>query len=212
MTNLLQELGVQYMVDRFQDCMFLDPAGNPAYIDSLRRWEPGYVAVNVVTGTPENPVVSEGQMEAGFFKDLNVFTVPPLGWRSSSEGRYLVNFWRNNRSYNRAVSALNVQRRFSPSTRYLVSTRNLNREVYDSQASTTLLIMKPEYTPFREGVEKMKRGEILSFAINPTLAVIPETDNRQSILFKDTRVAIVQPSGDLTFTFPSMQALVEDQL
>jgi hypothetical protein len=75
-----------------------------------------------------------------------------------------------------------------------------------------LLVLKPEYTPFRQGLEAMRRGEVLSFAVSPTIAVIPDVENCQAVLFNTTRVAIVRPDGDLMFTFPSIQPLVEDQL
>lgn len=212
MTNLVEELGVSYVLDRFRECMFLDGEGKSCYIDGSRPWLRGHVAVNVVDGTPEAPVVAQGQLTAEFFKDLTVLATPALGWRQSNEGRYLVHFTRDNRSYHRAVAPANLKRSFAPSTRYLVNTSNLDRAIYDGVDSTALLVLKPQYTPFREGLEAMRNGAILSFAVSPTIAVIPDMNNSQAVLFNTTRVAVVRPDGELVFTFPSIQPLVEDQL
>jgi hypothetical protein len=58
----------------------------------------------------------------------------------------------------------------------------------------------------------MKRGAILSFAVSPTIAVIPDMNGTQALLFNSKRVAIVRPDGELSFVYPNMQSLVEDQL
>lgn len=212
MTNLVQELGVAYIKERFQECMFLTPEGSPAFINSSRPWPRGQVAITVAGGSPSAPTSTDAELPHGFFSSLSVFAAPPLGWRVSDDGKYLVNFWRNNRSYHRAIAPANLHRRFAPSTRWLLNTNNLSREVYDSSASTALLVMQPRYTQFREGLEKMRRGEVLSFAVNPNIAVIPEVDNQQAVLFNNNRVAIVRPDGELSFTFPPMETLVQDQL
>ncbi len=216
MSNLLDELGAQYMVDRFSECMFYDADRRVSVIDSslAPNWNRDNVGVITLTGDVSNVTQTRGAIPKEFFKDMSVFGAPDLGWRMAAQGKYLAHFRRNNKSYHRAVAAgrrSNLLRTLSPVTQYMVDSENLNEEYYNSMHVTTMLIMQPSFIPFRQGLELMRRGELLSFCVSPNIAVIPDTKGRQSILFNTARVAMVEADGEVKFT-TNKQPFIEEQL
>jgi hypothetical protein len=129
----------------------------------------------------------------------------------SENGTYMAHFSRNNRAYHRGTSAKILFRKLSPSTQFLLDTENIDIKVYADNYVTTKMVMTPKYVPFREGLEKMRSGELFSFAISPTLAVIPEVDDQQALYCNTNKIGIVKPNGDIVCdktVFP----FIEDQL
>ena len=60
--NLVQELGLNYFLDRFQRSMFLDPEGRPAYVDHSGRTTRSAIAIASVEGPVTKPTVVEGML------------------------------------------------------------------------------------------------------------------------------------------------------
>jgi hypothetical protein len=213
MSNIVQELGTSFLIERFNGCMFFDPQGQVQYINGTGRWPAEMVGTSRISGTPEQPVEERDAVPWDFFKDLRVFNVPPLGWRMNTDGSYLVHFRRNNRSYHRAIANSNLQRTHAPSTNYLINSGNLADRAFRDANSTALMVMRPIYLPFRQGLEQMRAGELLSFAVSATIAVIPEVDDCQTIMFNTTPVAKVLPTGEVVFTSnKNVQPFIEEQL
>lgn len=212
MSNLVKELGVDYMRERFAGCMFFDENGVPCYIDNTVTWPRLRVKAKSIRGEPENFTLEERSFPEGFFKDLSVFQTPPLGWRMSADGTYLVHFRRNNKSYQRALATKVVQRTVSPSTNFLIDTENVDSTYYERPDTTIAMIMSPKYVAFREGIEKMQKGELFSFCVSPNLAVIPEVGEQQAILFNTTRVGTIKKNGEVLCDVPQVHTLIQDSI
>lgn len=210
--NLVEEVGPSYMAERFAGCVFLNADNQPCFINPDKRamhWGTDTVKVTAVTGPVSKRTVVACDVPLDFFTDLSVFKVPPLGWRATNNGRYLAFFSRNNESYNRAVSVNNIVRTLAQPTRYLINSGAISADTYNSDSATALLLLKPEYTPLREGLEQIRNGLSLSFAVNPNIAVIPAADNKQAIYFNLNRVAMVDPDGSITCDNPIITELLK---
>ena len=210
--NLVKELTPGYFFERFRGCMFKDAEGRPNYIDTQQPVERDAVICNLVGGTPTKPTLEKTRFPWDFFADLSVFSVPALGWRQAGQGRYLVHFRRNNRTYHRAVAANILQRWVSPATKFLLSSGNLNIDYYDRMPIVVHLVMLPEYTPLKDGIAAMRKGEIFSFCTSPNLAVIPDVDEQQAIYFNTSRVGTVLKDGTVTCTVPFIDAIIREAL
>lgn len=213
MQNIIEELGTQYASERFGGCFLFTDDNRPAYINTGVRWGNGSVPVVIVEGTVSKPTTLPSMLPNEFFKTLDVFAVPPLGWRMAAEGRYLVYYSRNNQAtVHRAVSP-NVLRRFvSPATQFLQDTDNVSIGYYDRLPQTTLMIMKPEYVKFKDGVEAMRSGELFSFCSSPVVAVIPEVDDAQAIYFNSNKAAILDSKGTLHCKDETLKRYIKEHL
>lgn len=209
--HLIRELGESYFRERFASCMFLDLDGNAAYLNENSDWYDNQVPCFTVTGPASKPVIAESRLPYDFFKDLSVFAVPPLGWRAAAQGRYLVHFSRNNRSYHRAIAPHILRRVVSPSTQYLLDTDSISSNYYERAAITVNLVMKPEYHTMQEGLALMRQGKLFSFCSSANVSVIPDTEGRQAIFFNTNRVGTVESNGTINCTVPVIQSLIEAQ-
>lgn len=206
MTNLIDKVGQVYFNRRFQGSYFMDDKGRPSILQAaLGDGEVTYIAL---TGTPSRVIETTRTLPNEFFTGLETFSVPTLGWRSHSEGRYLAFFSRNNRSYHRGLSVGNLNVELSPMTRWLVSTKNVQDPRSDKVLC--LLALKPNFTPFTEGVRQMREGEILSFAVSPTIAVVPDEDDKFSIYFRQAKAGTVMPDNSVVVDVPLLSEYVGD--
>lgn len=210
--NLVEELGANYFLDRFNRSMFLDPEGRPAYINHGIPAGRGTIPICSIEGPVTKPTVVEGTLPYDFFTGLSVFSVPPMGFRSANNGRYLAHFSRNNRSYRRGVSTDNLHRWLAPSSLYLMQEGALSYDYYDRPTSTILMIMQPEFIPLKEGIAKMKAGELFSFAASSNLAVIPAVDDSFALYFNTNRVGTIGADGSLSCTVPMISNMIKEQL
>lgn len=208
--NLIKELSVGYFQERFGGCMFFDPDKKASYIDTSRSWHKNEVGIITVSGTASKPVTEEAVLPYDFFTGLEVFGVPNLGWRSAAQGRYMVYMSRNNRAYHRGVSREVLQRWLSPATQFLIDTDNISEDYYTRVATTTSMVMQPEYVPFTEGVSMLKRGELFSFCTSANLAVIPDVGDDLAIYFNSNRVGSVKSNGQIDCTIPVINQIIKD--
>lgn len=210
--SLVQEVGERYMAERFAGCMFLNADNKVCLINTDKRsnhWGPESVRVTAVSGPVSKLTVEDVQVPTSFFKDLSVFKVPPLGWRTTNGGRYMAYFSRNNESYMRAVSVSNLIKVISQPTRYLINTGVISGEHYGRETATALLVLQPEYVKFRDGIQQMREGSILSFAVNQNVAVVPAADDKQYVYFNLKRVAVVEPDDSITCQDPVIKDLIK---
>lgn len=211
--SLIKELGIPYMMERFADCMFYGPGDVPSYIYSNDNWPRGKVRTIELRGESyTNPEIVHSTLPESFFKDLSVFHTPPLGWRMSEDGAYLAHFRRQNKSYQRALATKVIQRTVSPATSFLIDTENLDGYSFSTKESTISLIMRPRYLNFREGLERMRNGDLFSFSVNCNLAVIPDVDDQQALLFNTTNVGIVKSNGEVVCDIPQVHKLIQDSI
>lgn len=200
MPNLIESVGVDYFNRRFSGSYFLDQNDNPAIVVTAGG---DATVATVLKGTSNRMMEDTAEIPNDYFTDLSKFSVPRLGWRTAAQGKYLVYMSRNNRSYHRGLSAGNLNVKLSPMTQWLVRSNNFRNTIGKNKQA--LLAMKPEFIPFAEGVEKMRRGEILSFAASHIVAVSPDVDEKFAIFFREKKVGEVLPNGTLSFTIPSVE-------
>lgn len=197
MTHLIEKVGREYFNRRFSGSFFMDDRKRPSIVG---RAADGMVNYTAITGSPRKIIRTARDLPYSFFSGLEVFGVPPLGWRSHSEGKYLAFYTRNNRSYHRGLSPDNIQVHPTAMTQWMLSSNNLTT----SQDPETLcfVALKPHFTPFAEGIQKMREGSLLSFAVSPTVAVVPTEDDKFSILFRQAKAGVVMPDNSVIVDVP----------
>jgi hypothetical protein len=206
--NLIQELGLGYFGERFNRCMFFGPDGKACYILDANRSEG--IKCAVVEGPSTKPVVTETYIPPDFFKDLSVFGVPALGWRSTAQGRYTVYMSRNNRSYHRGVSSGILNKFVAPSSELLIRDDGVSPEYYSRESTVVSMVMNPEFITMRDGIAAMADGSLYSFAISANLAVLPMSDESYGLYFNTNRVGSVSPGGNISCSIPVVRRLLEE--
>jgi hypothetical protein len=201
MPNIIDELGIQYSSERFGGCFFFTEDKRPAYINTGTRWNNGSVPAIIVEGNVTKPTT------------LPTAIPNALGWRMAAEGRYLVHLSRNNHAtINRAVSNQVLRRFISPATQFLQDTDNISTEYYSRTAQAALMVMRPEYTSLKDGVEAMRAGELFSFCSSPVVAVIPDMDDSQAIYFNTHKAATLDSKGTLHCKDETLKRYIKEHL
>jgi hypothetical protein len=216
MANLVKELGEGYVLERFAQTMFFNDKEQPSYIDPNRRATERGLATVALTGTAEKPVIENTYTPFDFFKDLSVFKLPDLGWRMAAEGRFLGYYRRNNRmdqtGYKRGLTPRNLERFVSPATEFLQDTGNLSEDHYTKPEVEVLLIMKPTYLRFKEGLQLMRAGKLFSFCTSPMIGIIPDVNDSQAIYFNTRQVAKVDNKGNIVCSNKVVERYLRDTL
>lgn len=207
MSNLIDELGIDYFNTRFHKSMFLDEEGRPSYV----RETAGRHEVRVNTLVDDRP--EELTLRRSFFKDMEVFATPTLGWRARDEGASIFYLARNNRSYHRGISVRNLKITTHPLSRAL----NAPVTIRSIEANTLSMlkfvedVLKPKYIPYREGVAKLLEGELISFAISPYLSVVANESGGGTLMFALREVGNVDENGNLSCNIPTINILLEEE-
>lgn len=223
MSGMVQELGLDYFRTRFSGAFFLDDEENVCIIDSDRRITDrrdeandrydGYnIPVTKLGGTAEKPTVEPIVMPSAWFDGMHRFAYPQLGYREAANGKVLVNFSRNNRSYQRGISKQNLVRDTAIHTAYMYDTGNVSSEYYTRPSTTALLIFKPTFTSLADGLAKMNEEQIMSFVLSPNLAVVhnlQEDSDNYNILFRGRHIGHLERDGSMNFLIPFNTALME---
>lgn len=207
MSNLIDELGIDYFNTRFHKSMFLDEEGRPSYV----REAAGRHEVRVNTLVDDRP--EELTLRRSFFKDMEVFATPTLGWRARDEGASIFYLARNNRSYHRGISVRNLKITTHPLSRALnasVTTRSIEANTL-SMLKFVEDVLKPKYIPYREGVAKLLEGELISFAISPYLSVVANESGGGTLMFALREVGNVDENGNLSCNIPTINILLEEE-
>lgn len=205
MTNLIDKYGADWFVHRFHSSLFLHE-GEPHAVGSFFDDSGGVRCDKLVRG--EEGVVSRSvTIDRDVFTDVGMFGVPMLGWRSDDKGRFLAYFSRNNRSHHRGLSPRNMQVQKSAITSYL--TRRSTYREPDSPWYTSYLALKPEFTPLQEGIDKMRAGEIISFAVSPVISVMPDRNDKLAIMYKTKKAGVVDENNVVKLTIPQLSDYME---
>jgi hypothetical protein len=212
--NLLKELGRAYMQQRFYGSMFFDADKNVCYIseDNSQWTMPDAVPIIKLSGTVEKPKTERIQMPGDFFTDLSVFATPTLGWRMAAQGRYLAHYSKVTRSNHRGLAPNNITTYIAPSTQFLNTHGSISTEYYSRTSNVVQIIMRPEFVTLKDGIEAMNKGDLFSFCISPTLAIMPEVNNTKAIFFKTHKVGIVEEDGSINCKIPIVCKTLENTL
>jgi hypothetical protein len=205
MPNLIESIGENYFNRRFADTFFLDDRKRPSVV--VRAGE-GQVTYEALTGSASRVSSTHRTLPYSFFEGLGNFSVPILGWRTRDKGRFLAFFSRNNRSYHRGLSPDNLQMVYSDLTAWAGRSGNTNLDI--DYKTKCFMAMKPSFLPFTEGVQKMRDGELLSFAVSPTVAVVPGEEGKLDVYFRQSKAGVVAPDGTVSFDIPLLAEYVGD--
>jgi hypothetical protein len=204
MPNLISTVGRDFFNRRFQGSFFLDSKKRPSIVDGIEGSEIVYTALG---GSIKRLTATTQRLPFDFFKGLEAFSVPTLGWRAANGGRDLSFFSRNNKSYHRGLSTANLIIERSKMTKWLQNTGNYSITGEQSHRAC-MLALKPEFIPFTEGISKMREGKLLSFAASPSIAVMPDEDDKFSIYFRQNKAGEVLPDGTVVVDIPLLTTYV----
>lgn len=214
--NLVDYVGRNYFADRFKGCMFYDPQGRPAYIDNNRQWPRGAVSVNIVEGTADSYKVTETSLPHEFFKDMQILATPPLGWRMAGKGKYMVHLRRSNvgnrNGYQRGLNTRILEKTLSPVTEFMLDTDNLSEDPYVTEPAIVSMVMNPEYHRLKDGLELLREGELLSFCVNPNIAVIPDVNDNVAVLFNTKKVATINQKNHVKAASAVVSTIIGEHL
>lgn len=210
MSNLVEQYGMNWFLSKFSGSFFMHedkPHVVRSDVDSFRY------TVNVpcysLEQTGESTISrNDVSIPATEFNDISKFSVGGLGWRSSDKGRYLAYFKRNNRSYHRGLSLRNLVIEVSHMTKWLSTYTNYN--IRRDEAALAWLSLRPTFHSLHEGLEMVRNKEIVSFAISPTIAIMPDKDDKMAILFKTLKAGTVDLDGNMQLSIPKIGSLLEN--
>jgi hypothetical protein len=214
MSNLVKELGDRYFKQRFVHAMFAVD-GMPHFLDSESMWPNGKVTAVKVLGPAEKPKTESVNLPWHFFDSFDKFRVPPLGWRMAAQGRVLIHFTRNGirrAGYRRGVAPENLRKYYAPSSIFLDRGGNISLHYYNGTAATTSLIMDPKYMSLKEGIEAMDNGDVVGFAANANIAVIPAVSRGKTVMFNTNFVGTISKDGEVKCESPIIESILKDGL
>jgi hypothetical protein len=204
--SIIKDVSVDYFVQRFNGSIFLGPNGNVHFLDG-GRYTRDTVTAKEITGEEFKATARSVSLPHDFFSDMNFLRLPPLGYRTAENGRYLCYFQRKNSSYTRGYTHGNATRSYADHTQYMFDMGKLEKERAEKPEVVASLLAKPRFFTIGEGLEEMNKGKLFCFANNPDIAVVPEDDNVYNVIFKQTHVANFSPEGELTLLpqYPNLE-------
>lgn len=207
MSNLVEQYGSSWFMNKFNGCFFLHN-GEPHIVqNNATRWRTNVPCVKVEKGE-EVYAGYETVVPTDAFTDISVFSVPNLGWRSSDKGRCLYYLTRNNSSYHRGLSQRNVTAYPSTLTTWLQGYTGYNAFLTKEMLAYTSLV--PDFLSIPEGVAKIRAEEILSFAVSPTIAVLPIGEDKMAVMFKQKRAGTIMPDDSMSLIIPELNSYMEN--
>lgn len=202
MTNLVTAFGRDYFMSRFRGAFFRDPENAVGrvlgFVDTGNSTT---VHVEYVTGKVGRLSTSQKNVPFSFFTSMKQFSTPRLGWRSASNGRFMSYYYVNSGTYShRGVSSGNLKKVVATHTAQLANVGSISTTYYSSDQVLNKLISDPEYVDMRNGVEAMRQGTIMGFAVDHNIAVCIAGPSTASIMYKLNEVGKVNlDSGELSF-------------
>lgn len=210
MSNLVAQYGSDWFYTKFSGSFFRHEGVPFKVIPHSGSRRTAWIPCLKLEKNEEGAVQgTETNVSVSAFTDVSVFSVPNLGWRSALRGKYLAYFSRNNNSYHRGLSSRNLAATESLMTRWLTRNSDFNYDVVDDNFRA-YTAMCPEFLPLTEGVAKMARGEILSFAVSPTIAVLPHDEGSFAVMFKEKVAGYVSPDGNMSLVIPELNSYMEN--
>lgn len=205
--NIIQEMGRDYFNQRCAGGIFLSPEGITNYVVEANTTS---VVCKQISGDVGKLKTESRTYPHDHFTSFNLFRVPELGWRSAMDGRIIVRYTRNNTRYERAVCQRNLITEVHPLMATLIDQQAVSPTYYQQQGVQAKMIAEPGYIPMVEGLERMRSGELLAFAVTPHVAVAAESDDRAIIYFGSTPAGTADLSGDVTINSKYVRNLLSE--
>ena len=157
----------------------------------------GKVLCRAVRRVDNKLVAADLSLPTSEFKSAERFRTRELGYRTAQNGKYLAFLRRNNSSYSRGVSVKDIHLLESPLTSALVDGGHIAANL--SEDELHLLVAHPTYLPLGTGLKLLLQGKVASFAVSPTVAVMPAPDSdKMLLLFCGKFAGHVEPDGTLS--------------
>jgi len=199
--NIVDDVGMNYFLDRFNGCIFLGENGNPHILEHIRGQriaQDANIRCLEVIGEGFKASVQRTEVSREFFSSLSFLKLPPIGYRMSEDGRYLCYFQRKNTSYTRGITTGNCVRSYADHTKYMFDMGKLNRIKAEEKQVLASILAKPRFHTLTEGVEHLNNGDLLCFVNSPDIAVVPENEELYNVMFKQVHVGNINPDGELS--------------
>lgn len=208
MTNLVDKYGARWFTSKFSGAYF-SHKGIPASVNDITN--DSNVRVNLYPRVDNEVRSMSVVLPKEEFVDHKMFSVPELGYRHASNGKWLGFISRNNSSYNRGIGVNNIRTTESNLTR---SIRRLGIQVQSPKASELCnMVIDPGFIPFHKGIALMLAGKIASFAASPTIAVVPTPEEDTfTIMMCSREVGTVSASGEINLVLPFAKNYIEETL
>ena len=114
------------------------------------------------------------------------------------------------RTYTRGVGTHNIHTDIHPMSQYLIDRGMLSHQYLLKPQTLTLLTLKPEYMALSEGIRAIFKGDILSFAASPNIAVAPSSKDELAIYFNRNKVGTVSKDGSINCKISNVNNLLEE--
>lgn len=202
MSHLINQIGLDYFRRRFSSAFFIGPDGLPSFVNDVGD---GYtVHCTKVTGSVDKISTENIRVPWAFFDSLERFRVPALGWRCGYKGKLLVHLQRDNGSYSmRGTGSGNMRPHFSPLTSVLADDGQVNTRL--SPAQLCALTFDNSFIPLQQGVQEIRNGQRLSFAVSPTIAVSVKNDTVLEVYFRQFAVGTIDGNNNMKITVPHLR-------
>lgn len=193
MTKFISELGAGYMNDMLGGAPFMHDGEVYLFSELTGRTAIAYH----LNGPVENIQAEAKEVPASIFTGWSTFSFPVLGYRSALNGQILIYQSRVN-STRRGLNPRDIQNQWHDVSHACASRWDLNLPYFNTANVKAYMVMKPVYTGFAEGLHKILKGEIASFALSAEFAVAP-SDNVPflEILFRQRRVGTIDADGNV---------------
>lgn len=199
--SLIDHYGPDWFNSKFQNSFFKHE--DESYV--VQRASSSRVSCLKLMLEGDAIVTTSSTLPKDAFTSIGKFAVPMLGWRHGYNGKYLAYLGRNNNSYARGLSLRNIREEKSSITLLIENASRFQRGEYYS----AYVALNPEFYTLAEGIQKMRNKEILSFAVSPTIAVIPSTNDEYTIMFKRKQGGIIRADNSLAFNIPELALYME---
>jgi hypothetical protein len=90
----------------------------------------------------------------------------------------------------------------------MLQSGNISNDLSDNHKC--LLSLRPTFVPFSEGIEKMREGKIVSFAVSANIAVMVSEDDNFSIFFRQKKAGVVLPDNTVVVDLPALSTYLGD--
>jgi hypothetical protein len=201
MAGLIEELGAEYCNEMFAGALFLYEEQPHEFVQILRDGNGGWTVVaSRYTKNPEKPAPRKVNVPGAFFENWGSLSHPMLGYRMAAEGRIL-GYCTKTLGTRRGLTAPAIQINFHDVC-YASEEAGLVDVNHFAKASGKVpLVMCPTYLTFMEGMAKVMKKEIPSFAISADFAVAPNQEvDFLEILYRQRRIGLVDEKGNAELT------------
>lgn len=202
MANLIQDLGSNYFNEFMPHALFSFEGKGYRVHTAVGDG----VACYLMKGTTSKP--SEEMVVlpfSAFDEGMSSLKHPPLGYRAAMDGQVLM-YLNRTFSTRRGLQVRDISVSFHDVALQCARVRGIDLDYFQGSDVKSHLVFDTNFTPFLEGFNAIKKGDIASFAVSPDFAVAPsDTVEYLEIMFRQRRVGTVSENGRVSFIVPTLK-------